>query len=92
MSVISLSAYREANQPHLSGNCRCMQCTHEWVGVAPVGTTWMDCPECKSTKGHFTKPIARGVEMWTCGCGNQLFHVNREGLYCTMCGEWQVFP
>lgn len=96
MSVIEFRPRepKPADDSHNSGKARCLDCTHEWVAVAPGGTTWLECPQCKTFKGRYLGPCqrAKGADHWHCACGNDLFHAMREGVYCPCCGEWQQFP
>ena len=88
--AIQLRKEDDDDLPHLSGKARCLQCKHEWVAVCPVGTEWLECPECHSIKGHMLYSCLReDTAHWTCGCGNDLFYVVPEGIYCPNCGEWQ---
>lgn len=66
-----------------------MCCNHEWIAVAPTGTTWLECPACASLKRHFVYPFERqALDHWQCNCNN-LFNVTKDGYYCPHCGEWQ---
>lgn len=49
----------------------CIGCRHEWAAVALVGTRWLECPGCGSTKGIFKKPFgaAEGDTLFSCKCG-----------------------
>ena len=76
-------------RPHLSGIARCLNCKHEHVAVAPVGTLWMECPECGLLRAIFKNAIQRDGVHWNCGCGYDLFHITPDGIYCPNCGEWQ---
>jgi len=87
--VIDFVRHQEENSPHCSGIAFCLDCKHEWVGVAPTGTIWLECPECGLTRGRFKYQSERDGEQWSCGCGNDLFHVKPEGIYCPNCGVWQ---
>jgi len=83
----------ESARPHLSGPCRCVDCKHEWVGVAPVGTYAMTCPACGADKGgRFAMIIPdEGVPMWRCKCGNCFMVLMRDCWMCPNCGEQQRF-
>ena len=91
MSVIDMQVEKEKRNPHLCGKARCLACRHEWQAVAPVGSTWLECPECKLLRGRFTMPVERNNSEahWHCKCGNDLFYSVAEGVYCPNCGEWQ---
>jgi len=88
--VIDFAEAQEENTPHGSGNAKCMACQHEWVAVAPLGTVWLECPECHLTQGHFVYTFCRWEDRhWTCDCGNDMFHMTPAGFYCPRCGNWQ---
>ena len=80
-------------EPHMSGKAHCIQCDHVWGAVAPVGTVFLECPECKTQKGRFVGHCAPddGVEFRECNCGNQLFYLTREGHMCANCGTYQFY-
>lgn len=93
MTVISLADRRaakpEPRDPHLTGSARCIQCTHQWEAVAPVGTTWMECPACHCHKAAFIGPCEakEGDLLWACNCGSSLFYITKaEGPVCHGCG------
>jgi len=80
-------------EPHGHGEAFCFGCDHRWSAVVPVGITELECPECKTMKGRLTfayTPPSGAV--WECGCGNQLFHCDRDGVFCPNCGTYQNFP
>ena len=76
----------------LTGPTQCLGCSHQWVAVSPVGVVWLECPSCGLEMGRRTGPVEAGAEHWECGCGNDLFMINREGAYCARCGCEQRFP
>lgn len=80
---------REKQDPHITGDARCISCEYEWVAVAPVGAVWLECPACGSRKGLMRFACERDGLQWTCGCDNTLFHVTPDGIYCPNCGEYQ---
>ena len=86
-NVVNLSEYK----PHIQGAARCLDCKHEWQGVAPEATEWLECPSCSLVRGRFIHPHYRNDSHWQCGCGNDLFQVTVEGTYCPNCGAWQDF-
>lgn len=45
---IDLDNYRE----HKNGFVICQGCFHRWVGVAPVGTMILECPDCGCMEGR----------------------------------------
>ena len=78
--------------PHSSGPARCVSCRNEWVGDAPAGVIWIECPECLAHTGYFLGTKMYEGPHWHCACDNTLFHVTRDGVYCPHCGDWQTFP
>lgn len=74
----------------MTGEVRCLTCKHAWVAVAPIGTSWMDCPEC----GHhnatwYAKTVKDGAH-WVCNCGCMVFHISPIWqVYCAYCGLHQ---
>jgi hypothetical protein len=42
--------------------------------------------------GRYKYPFLRGDMQWQCGCGNMLFQVTPDIIYCPNCGKEQVFP
>lgn len=90
--VISMAEHRVV--PHLSGRARCCACRHEWVAVAVVGTTWLECPGCGTNKGRYLNDVVPSdpAGWWQCGCGCDVFRVTRAAIYCIDCGKEQVFP
>jgi len=87
--VIDLQAERENRTPHVSGKAHCVRCQHKWVAVAPVGTTWLECPNCQSMMGTYSYRLEIPGPHFTCSCGNDLFHIHADGAYCPNCGHWK---
>jgi len=79
------------NKPHISGPVVCMNCKHEWVGVAPAGTYWLECKQCGTFKGVFKGAIQCDCMTWECNCGNTLFEICPDGIHCPNCGVMQEF-
>lgn len=78
------------NLPHISGEVVCLECRHEWMGVAPIGTTELECSECGTLKGAW-KYMAAPEVVFECNCGNQHFYIDPEGVMCARCGSRQEF-
>jgi hypothetical protein len=98
VSVVDLQEFKHEHSAHLSGECSCMLCRHKWVGVAPVGTTWLQCPNCHSEKGYFLHEVQppEGFYVFTCDCGSELLHLVKDKngnceLMCANCGELHRF-
>jgi Zn finger protein HypA/HybF involved in hydrogenase expression len=83
--VIDFQAFR----PHLVGKATCLACSHEWTAVAPIGTLWLECPECTLERGRLIAQCQRDEPHWHCDCGNELFYVTADGYYCPNCGLYQ---
>lgn len=89
---------REPEGPWLAGKAKCLDCATEWAHVSPVGTLYLECPQCKTQRGVLYAPCdgAEGEGIWTCGCGCDLFKIVAEnGRYkwtiCLRCGTPQDF-
>lgn len=91
MTVIDLKQYREENSPHLSGAAHCLNCQHDFQAVAPVGTTWLDCPACKLKRARYLERVQNNCQHWTCKCGCDLFYITPTNYYCPNCGTSQDF-
>ena len=35
----------------IRGQAHCLLCLREWIAVAPIGTPWLECPECHQMTG-----------------------------------------
>ncbi len=72
----------------LQGTVRCVQCDHEWHGVAPVGTACLECPKCGLMRGHFVQsPAYMSEDHYQCRCGSQAFCLTQKRVYCPCCGR-----
>ena len=89
MEIIDLAQARRDREDIIRGNALCVACNHKWEATAPVGTVWLECPECTAVRARFIQPIERYGMHWICACGCDLFHATTEGYYCPNCGEWQ---
>jgi Zn finger protein HypA/HybF involved in hydrogenase expression len=79
----------QEKMPHQQGPTICLQCGNKGHAVAPIGTSFMECPKCGTMKEVFQYPIERDGVHWACKCENQLFRITPDGIYCPQCGEWQ---
>ena len=97
-NIVDLAAKRESLQPHLTGPIRCMHCTHEWVGVTPVGAyAELECPACGLHKGVRMGCImlSPGKLRWVCNCGCDVFILADAAPVCIQCGTlstWEPEP
>jgi ribosomal protein S27E len=93
-NVIALADYRAT--AHLEGWAHCPACEHEWIAVAPVGATQLDCDSCGDMHARWLNPVgpSEGDLVHSCDCGEEtLFAVRRDGhfyLRCTACGADQT--
>jgi hypothetical protein len=81
----------EPDEPHLSGHATCSMCRHKWIAIAPVGTMWMECPNCGTMKGHFSNPVFYPEPLYICKCGCDSFRISTSSTYCIACGTIQRF-
>lgn len=89
--VIDLAAVKANLQPHAAGQARCLACQHTWAAVAPNVLDWLECPSCRVYAGRFINHVEKvGEAHWTCGCGNDLFFIQPDKIYCPMCGSTQA--
>lgn len=86
--LILLDDHRK--DPHLTGKARCLACEHTWEAVVPAGTVWLECPSCRTERGLLVFGVERKEPHWRCNCGNTLFHVLKDRVYCPNCGADQV--
>lgn len=82
----------------MQGQAKCLNCEHEWMAVAEVGTVGLDCPECECSRG-----VWRGIsvpwsceddgykEIFLCDCGSLHFFLTRAAIHCCACGTAVVF-
>lgn len=82
----NIIAFPGKPQPTITGGARCVHCEHEWVGVAPLGTSVLECPECHSMKGLFVWPVERPEIAFKCLCGSMLFYLSPDSTSCYQCG------
>ena len=81
----------EETEDYLVGEAVCTKCRHTWAAAAPVGTGDLWCPKCNLDRGafRFNSYPKEGTPVWNCDCGNDLFHVSDDGVFCIGCGSWQ---
>lgn len=75
--------------PHTEGPVLCVECKHEWVGVAPCGTVGLECPNCGLAKGVRKSFIeaSEGDIVFICGyCEGTLFTLYKDQVLCAGCG------
>jgi ribosomal protein S27E len=92
--VISLTKAREERQPHIAGVFVCVGCRHEWIGIAPLGVRWHECPACSLPKATVKHPFAADegdLELRCVECGGEtLTAYKRNGKFwvrCMGCGN-----
>lgn len=88
----NISSINDA-KPHSGGEAHCVACKYEWVAVALVGTTQLECPRCGTWKGLFKYPfnVVEGELLHYCNCGNDLFRITPKGHLCINCGILQSY-
>lgn len=89
MTVVNLAEAKAKREPHVAGEAFCIGCDHIWTGVWPLGTTDLECPNCKRKTGRSTFEVSPqpGAMAFTCNCGNQLFHCLEDRIHCPSCGQ-----
>ena len=82
-TVTSILEHKE----HLTGDAVCLQCKHEWIAVAEIGTVVLECPECELSKGVFGAALLP-ESYYVCHCGCASFYISAiSGLaQCAFCG------
>ncbi len=71
----------------VSGPARCLVCQHEWIAVAPAGTSSLECPCCHTERATFTQFISPiNQRLWICDCSGWLFAITGTGFVCVSCG------
>lgn len=88
-NIINFQEYIEENTPHAAGPVKCLICKYKFIVVTPVGELWFECPKCKVEKATWCFPIEKDKNHWKCNCGNWLFYITPEGIYCPNCGVHQ---
>jgi len=74
-----------------TGIAVCMTCKHEWNTAAPVGTLYLQCPDC-SFSPIMAKAVANCAAEESVGdCGNDLFYITPKGHLCPNCGNYQEY-
>lgn len=81
-----LATRRLLKSPHREGNARCLSCKHQWVAVAPAGTTTLECPSCATFQGVYLGVAQTENAQWQCACGEFVFFIDAHGPYCAHCG------
>lgn len=97
MSIIDFAAAKAEREPHWAGECKCINCGHEWVGVGPSGVMWIECPSCGLNKGSPKYPFGppKGSLELICVCGCDLMSVYKTSdggvqIMCVSCGTSQT--
>lgn len=88
---IDLNAHRR----HFAAKVVCLACKHQWIGVAAVGATDLECPECKCPRGvwHYPLTPAQERKVFQCKCGCCAFYVLQgDQIMCMGCGQHTQFP
>jgi len=78
----------EKTGEYLTGEAFCLDCEHEWLAIAPVGTvSGLECPSCGTVKCIFRYGVVPEI-VWTCNCGCQVFSISgiSHNILCYRCG------
>jgi len=87
-NILNIQEYK----PHLSGEIKCMNCGHKWIGVSPLlergEIDYLECPNCHFMKGYYNYPIEPkdGEIIFKCPCGGECFTLMVNGARCMQCG------
>jgi hypothetical protein len=82
--VVDMDSYRGGQW--LAAEVCCMNCGYRWGAAAPIGTVVFECPNCECEKGLTDSLVVRNGDHMVCRCGNDLFRVTRQEVYCVVCG------
>lgn len=90
MSVIAFrKPPQKPTEPWCQGEAKCLNCQHTWEAAAPVGTRFLECPECETCRGVWYRPAGatEGDELFYCRLcdGEALTAFKRGGLFYLMC-------
>ena len=88
-NITSLCDYKKDNEPHASGQCKCMACGNEWAGIVSLPHACdLECPECGLMRGAFKYPLhlSEGRVVFQCNCGCEHFVIEPDGAMCISCG------
>lgn len=79
--------------PTATGPAKCLACLHEWVFVIPSVQPALDlqCPACRLHRGKRMGLTIPGEDRWVCNCGNDLFLVTKDRVFCPQCATFQLF-
>lgn len=72
--IVPLDDYR----PHVEGAARC-RCGREWHATAPLGVTFLECPECHGMAGRFAASLC-----YKCVRGDHAGHQTKPPFACTV--------
>lgn len=75
----------------MQGAAKCLNCEHMWTGKLPVGQTELQCPECLTMKGVFVWPIIPEEGFECANCGNIVWYVGLNGIWCSHCATHYEF-
>lgn len=91
VDLVDFAKEKEAREPAITGELRCLQCEHKWQGVAPIGSDkfGFECPSCHALKGIFQALVypRKGEANMQCSCGNQFYWVMKDRILCPICGN-----
>lgn len=89
-TLIDLAAVRDERTSRVEGTARCLSCKHEWEACTQAMQDWLDCPKCGVKFGRIIHHVGKPGELhWACECGNDLFYIQPDKIYCPACGSTQ---
>lgn len=78
---------------YLLGEAICTTCRHTWAAMVPMGSVWLECPDCGAHAGRFRMPFVHEAEQhYVCHCDNDLLRVTEQRVYCPACGMTLSVP
>lgn len=75
----------ETKRPTITGEACCLHCDEHWTAVAPLGTTELQCPNCKLMRGAWLRHTFPDMPVLTCNCGNSFMLITESMALCARC-------
>lgn len=66
---------------------QCINCQHEFMLSQEKGQEWYECPSCHTHKARVKYEYLRPEPTLECQCGNKLFFITQQHIYCPNCGR-----
>jgi len=80
-NVVDISAAK----PRITAIARCLDCGNDWMAVAQTEDPWLECPACSLRRGRIINAFELAGSFFQCNCGNDLFTVHPDGVFCPNC-------